>query len=126
MNFLCLIFGVFIWTFGEYILHRFLFHGEDYWLPNNPKFLASHFLMHGIHHAFPMDGLRLVFPVIPGYMVFFSFFGPLIKLLTPEAYSSSIIASTAVGYVLYDMIHYFLHHSQPKDGYWRGLKQYHL
>jgi 4-hydroxysphinganine ceramide fatty acyl 2-hydroxylase len=47
--------GIFLWTLIEYTLHRFLFHGEDYWLPDHPKLLAFHFLIHGIHHAFPMD-----------------------------------------------------------------------
>jgi 4-hydroxysphinganine ceramide fatty acyl 2-hydroxylase len=117
-----LLVGIFFWTFLEYLMHRFLFHGEDYWLPNNPKFLASHFLMHGIHHAFPMDGYRLVFPVLPGYVIFFGFFGPLITLFTPVYYTSAMQASVCIGYVGYDMIHYFLHHSQPKEGYWRGLK----
>jgi 4-hydroxysphinganine ceramide fatty acyl 2-hydroxylase len=48
----------------EYFLHRFLFHSEDKWLPgskgNFP--IVAHFMFHGIHHAFPMDKLRLVFP----------------------------------------------------------------
>jgi 4-hydroxysphinganine ceramide fatty acyl 2-hydroxylase len=47
--------GIFLWTFGEYILHRFVFHAEDYWLPYSRIAMASHFLFHGIHHAFPMD-----------------------------------------------------------------------
>lgn len=37
----------------EYLLHRFLFHGEDYWLPEKAGFMAFHFMIHGIHHAFP-------------------------------------------------------------------------
>lgn len=47
--------GFTFWTFAEYTLHRFLFHGEDKWLPRHPKWIAFHFLFHGVHHAFPMD-----------------------------------------------------------------------
>ncbi|KAB2093344.1 hypothetical protein ES319_A02G090800v1 [Gossypium barbadense] len=51
-------FGIFVWTFVEYVLHRFLFHIEtkSYW--GN----TIHYLLHGCHHKHPMDGLRLVFP----------------------------------------------------------------
>ena len=67
MNGLLVFLGLFIWTLTEYVLHRFFFHAEDYWLPKNPKIFAYHFLIHGIHHAFPMDKFRLVFPVLPAY-----------------------------------------------------------
>ena len=45
--------GIFMWSFAEYILHRFVFHGEEYWLPPNRFAYCFHFLAHGIHHAFP-------------------------------------------------------------------------
>ena len=48
------LFGIFIWTFTEYILHRFFFHLDEK-LPDNRYFIMLHFLFHGIHHAFPMD-----------------------------------------------------------------------
>lgn len=40
-------------SFFEYWIHRFIFHGEDYWLINDSRLIAFHFLIHGIHHAFP-------------------------------------------------------------------------
>lgn len=119
---LCFFLGIFFWTLSEYVLHRFIFHGEDYWLPEKPKIFAFHFLIHGIHHAFPMDSLRLVFPVLPGYVVFFGFVIPPITMFIPDAYVNATTAYIAIGYVIYDLIHYFLHHSQPKEGYWKGLK----
>ena len=118
--------GIFIWTFGEYMLHRFIFHSEDHWLPNNPKVLAHHFMLHGIHHAFPMDRYRLVFPILPGYLLITAFFITPIKMVFFEEWQATLIAGTMIGYVLYDLIHYFLHYSQPKDGYWRNLKIYHM
>jgi len=30
------------------------------------------------------------------------------------------------GYIGYDMVHYYLHHCNPKSGYWRDLKIYHM
>lgn len=45
--------GIVNWTFLEYTIHRFAFHGEEYWLPANNTAYVAHFLLHGIHHAFP-------------------------------------------------------------------------
>ena len=46
--------GVLVWTFTEYTLHRYVFHIDEN-LPEYRGFFLFHFLMHGIHHAFPMD-----------------------------------------------------------------------
>lgn len=50
--------GVVIWTLLEYLLHRFLFHLDDY-LPDHQLAFVLHFTTHGFHHYLPMD--RLVF-----------------------------------------------------------------
>jgi 4-hydroxysphinganine ceramide fatty acyl 2-hydroxylase len=51
---LSFMFGNFMWTLLEYGFHRFLFH-IDFYMPDHPKFLMIHFLLHGIHHYMPMD-----------------------------------------------------------------------
>ena len=118
--------GVFFWTLSEYLLHRFFFHGEDYWLPNHPFILAHHFMIHGIHHAYPMDRYRLVFPVVPGYIIlFFIVFRP-IEAFSPIQYIHALKSGLLLGYVIYDLIHYFLHHSSPRSGYFKSLKVYHM
>ena len=54
----CIIAGYAIWTFMEYLFHRWIFHWE---MPG--KFGERlHFLLHGIHHVHPNDPLRLVMP----------------------------------------------------------------
>ena len=40
--------GVLLWTFLEYMLHRFLFHMEP--PPNNKVLIGLHFVLHGQHH----------------------------------------------------------------------------
>jgi hypothetical protein len=62
-------FGLALWTIVEYSLHRFFFHGEEYWLPASSAFFVFHFCIHGIHHAFPQDHYRLVFPPIAAYLI---------------------------------------------------------
>jgi len=63
--------GVAMWTFFENVLHRFLFHGEFYWLPDNKKVIACHFVMNGIHHAYPQDWRRTVFPWALVYVILY-------------------------------------------------------
>ena len=51
--------GLFIWTFVEYIMHRFVFH---YAPPDKPWAQRMHFIFHGVHHDYPSDAKRLVLP----------------------------------------------------------------
>src|ERR1700721_1507355 len=51
--------GLFIWTFVEYIMHRFVFH---YMPKDKPWALRMHFIFHGVHHDYPSDARRLVLP----------------------------------------------------------------
>ena len=118
-------FGIFKWTLIEYILHRFLFHSEEY-LPNHRLAFFCHFLLHGIHHAFPWDPLRLVFPITMGYSILCFLILPYLNLVFPEHLQPSIKIGLIIGYILYDEIHYFSHHASPKQGYLKYVKMYHM
>ncbi|KAI0659329.1 oxidoreductase [Cubamyces menziesii] len=119
----CFLFGNLVWTILEYIFHRFLFH-IDALLPDHPAALTIHFLMHGIHHYLPMDRLRLVMP--PVMFAFLSYpMTRLAHLLFPPSMANSIIAGSYVFYVLYDCMHYALHHTRL-PAYVRDMKKYHL
>jgi 4-hydroxysphinganine ceramide fatty acyl 2-hydroxylase len=117
------LFGIFAWTFTEYILHRFVFHVDEK-LPDRRSLLMIHFLFHGIHHAFPMDRNRLVFPPVAAY--------PLYRLIKFTVYCffgslySAVLAGIITGYVMYDLTHYFIHHSKPANGFYKNLKSYHV
>lgn len=118
------IFGLFLWTLVEYLMHRCLFHLDDH-LPEHQIFFTLHFLMHGVHHFLPMDRMRLVMP--PTLMVVFC--TPLYHLchfVFREYYTSlAIFAGAHMGYVLYDLTHYFLHHKRlPK--FFKDTKVWHL
>ncbi|GAA6060455.1 hypothetical protein JCM10212_000883 [Sporobolomyces blumeae] len=119
----CFLFGNFVWTLLEYVMHRFVFHVEE-WLPDRPFFLMLHFLLHGIHHYVPMDKMRLVMPPI----LFAALQAPFTKLahtIFPNWMANGIIAGSFMFYVAYDMLHYFMHHSKlPKMLV--SQKSYHL
>lgn len=73
-----------LWSFFEYMLHRFVFHGEHLWLPDYKPIMILHFLVHGIHHAFPQDRYRLVFPVVPGLFLLNLMFQLIFRAVFPE------------------------------------------
>ncbi|EIN08846.1 oxidoreductase [Punctularia strigosozonata HHB-11173 SS5] len=120
---LCFFAGNIIWTLLEYTLHRFLFHIDEL-LPDTPAFLTLHFLLHGIHHYLPMDRLRLVMPPTL-FAILQAPFTRLAHILFPPAMANGIIAGSFTFYVLYDCMHYALHHTQLPQ-YMREMKKYHL
>ncbi|CAO3630783.1 unnamed protein product [Cunninghamella blakesleeana] len=116
--------GVLIWTLLEYILHRFLFHVDDY-LPDHQMAFLIHFTLHGFHHYLPMDRLRLVMPPTLGIAIAY----PLISLghfLFPPIMAHAVIAGGVVGYVLYDCTHYYLHHAKVFKYHFKEMKKYHM
>ncbi|KAI0071275.1 oxidoreductase [Panus rudis PR-1116 ss-1] len=120
---LCFFLGNVVWTILEYTLHRFLFH-LDYYLPDHPAAFTLHFLLHGVHHYLPMDRLRLVMP--PTLFTMLSFpFTQLAHAIFPAAMANSVIAGSFTFYVLYDCMHYALHHTRL-PAYMREMKKYHL
>ena len=114
--------GLFEWTFTEYILHRFIFHFEEN-LPVYPWVFGIHFLTHGIHHAFPEDPGRLVFPIFLGVIV-----GSLKFFLNSQLYPLDdavfLMEGWGMGYICYDMIHYYVHHAGSFN-FFQYMKIYH-
>ena len=116
--------GLFNWTILEYVFHRFLFHMEAI-LPDHPAAFTFHFLTHGIHHLLPMDGLRLVMPpVLFGSLAYpvWNFY----KLFLPVDVVLAFGCGTFVGYVCYDLMHYYFHHGKPLGAHIKEMKTYHL
>lgn len=120
--------GLFFWTFAEYTLHRFVFHMEDskHFFESTTLF-TLHFTFHGIHHAFPTDSLRLVLPPIGAYFLYFIFFHFQIKATMPESVAHPFLAGFLLGYLTYDLIHYYFHHADPQEGsLLKKMKSYHM
>jgi dihydroceramide fatty acyl 2-hydroxylase len=113
--------GVLLWQLLEYSIHRFAFHarGDSYWA------ITIHFLFHGCHHKYPLDGLRLVFPPVPAAAIASLIFGAL-RLALPRPAALGLMAGVLLGYVAYDVTHYALHHGGKLPGsYLRSLRLRH-
>ncbi|NXO53810.1 FA2H hydroxylase, partial [Aramus guarauna] len=116
--------GMFLWSLLEYLIHRFVFHMKP--PASNYYLITLHFLLHGQHHKSPFDSSRLVFPPVPASLVIGFFYG-ILRLLLPEVLGLSVFVGGLCGYVIYDMMHYYLHYGSPKKGtYLYGLKAYHV
>lgn len=115
--------GLFVWTLIEYCLHRFLFHLDDN-LPENNIAFTLHFLLHGVHHYLPMDKMRLVMPPTLFIVLCYPFY-KLVFSIFPYYVACSGFAGGFLGYILYDVCHYSLHHKRLPS-YIQKLKNYHL
>jgi sterol desaturase/sphingolipid hydroxylase (fatty acid hydroxylase superfamily) len=119
---LALAFGGFVtWTLLEYWLHRLFFH----WEAPGRWGERLHFLVHGVHHTWPRDKYRLVMPPAVSISLYFFFLGVYWLLVGPK-YAWGSHAGLVVGYMFYDLTHYYLHHFSPKTEYGRRLKKNHM
>jgi sterol desaturase/sphingolipid hydroxylase (fatty acid hydroxylase superfamily) len=118
--------GLFLWTFAEYTLHRFLFH----YRPKTPSQERVFFLFHGIHHAQPQVKTRLVmpFPVsIPmAGMLFGLVYLVVAVMLRAPQWVPPLMSGFLIGYLAYDLTHYATHHFAMRSGAAKYLKRYHM
>ena len=114
------------WTFIEYTLHRFLFHYH----PKSERFKRIFFFTHGVHHTQPMCKTRLVMPPVISlpialffYIVYWCLFS---VVLRQPLWLLPVFSGSVLGYVIYDMVHYILHHAKLKKGYLAMCRRQHM
>lgn len=113
--------GIFVWTFVEYAMHRFVFHYE----PKSKIGQKLHWIMHGVHHDYPQDAKRLVLPPslsLPLATAFFLIFYSIIPI--PALYP--FFAAFLIGYLIYDIGHYAMHHFSFKSNLFKKVKLHHM
>jgi len=102
--------AMFTWTFFEYILHRYLFHLDEYF----PESKLAHniaYALHGIHHEYPRDRDRVIMPPVPGVIISSLFLGFFYLLM--GVYAFIFLPGFLTGYLLYAFIHYSTHKFTP-------------
>ena len=135
--------GLAIWSFTEYIMHRFVFHvptrvqeevhrrveavgPEGPTLPALEGFQQlRYFIAHGVHHDFPNDSRRLVMPPsvsIPLAFLFYFLFAAVFGSINTPA----LFAGLVLGYLVYDTTHYAIHHFPMRTRIGRYLKRHHF
>ena len=113
--------GYILWTLAEYWIHRVIFHFE----PEDGIGARLHWMIHGVHHDHPNDPLRLVMPPAASLPLATLFVvGFVLVLGTPHAWPFA--GGFLAGYLIYDMIHFALHHHRPKTRFGRWLRELHM
>ena len=113
--------GWLFWTLMEYWIHRIVFHFE----PESGPGARFHWIIHGVHHDHPNDPLRLVMPPsvsVPLGAAFYLLFITVLGQSTGNVFASGFF----VGYLVYDMTHYYLHHFKPKTRFGRLMRELHM
>ena len=115
------LFGYLLWTLFEYWLHRIVFHFE----PEVGIGARVHWMIHGVHHDHPNDPLRLVMPPAASIPLAVLVVGG-IWLAAGSVHGPAIAAGFLIGYIVYDEIHYALHHHVPKSRLGKRLRELHM
>jgi len=113
--------GIVVWTITEYFLHRFIFHYH----PSSDFGKQIHFIFHGVHHDYPKDKKRLVMPLsasIPLATLFYFLF----SLFLTKTVLFAFFPGFLLGYLIYDMMHYAMHHYNFKNPLLKKIKQHHM
>jgi dihydroceramide fatty acyl 2-hydroxylase len=113
--------GYVFWTLCEYWGHRTVFHFE----PEEGIGARLHWMIHGVHHDHPNDSRRLVLPPafsIPLAVLFLGLF----VLVLGQPLAWPVAAGFYLGYVIYDTVHFALHHARPKSRVGRRLRELHM
>jgi dihydroceramide fatty acyl 2-hydroxylase len=113
--------GYAFWTLCEYWGHRAVFHFE----PKHRLGARLHWMIHGVHHDHPNDRLRLVLPPAFSVPLAAGFWGLFVATLGMEV-GCAASAGFFSGYLLYDMLHFALHHARPKSRVGRWLRELHM
>jgi 4-hydroxysphinganine ceramide fatty acyl 2-hydroxylase len=118
---LLVVLGIFIWSFTEYTLHRFIFHFNF----KSQFGKKLHFIFHGVHHDYPMDSRRLVMPPsvsVPLAVLFYFLF----QAILGEVFVAPFFIGFLTGYLFYDLTHYAVHHFNIHNKFWLALKKHHM
>jgi sterol desaturase/sphingolipid hydroxylase (fatty acid hydroxylase superfamily) len=118
--------GIFLWTFAEYTIHRFVFHYD----PKSERLARFWFMFHGVHHVQPQLKTRLVMPPvlsIPLAVLFYFLYYFIVgELIGAPGWVDPMFSGFMFGYFVYDMTHYATHHWPMRWGVLKYLKRYHM
>jgi sterol desaturase/sphingolipid hydroxylase (fatty acid hydroxylase superfamily) len=117
--------GVALWTWLEYMVHRFVLHGR---FPDGPgrwrHFVHTRFdTMHGDHHQRPWDGMY-----INGFLETLPFALLLggLSHLAPLPTAPVLVATLLQCYVIEEWVHYSVHFHVIRWRYFDYIRRHHL
>jgi sterol desaturase/sphingolipid hydroxylase (fatty acid hydroxylase superfamily) len=115
VNVIMFVCGFFLFTWIEYLTHRYVFHMSTFTKVRE----KIQYIIHGVHHEFPKDKDRLAMPPLLSVTIatiLLLFF----RLMLGDL-AFSILPGFLVGYAAYLAIHYMVHVFQPPKNIFRRL-----
>ncbi len=109
------------WTLLEYTMHRYLFHFEAK-SGFGKKFIYS---IHAGHHDYPNDDRFMLVGPIYSISAFILFYLVFYLVLGSPGVHAFMLTITAY-YMVYDWIHYAVHHYNYKNPLFQKFKQHHM
>jgi len=108
--------GLLVWSFTEYVVHRFVFHFEA----TSSIGLRLQFIIHGVHHEAPDEPTRVLMPPAPAVAGFAILYGLFWIGLGPGLVEP-FCAGFLIGYLIYDYLHIAIHRTKPRLRFVRYL-----
>jgi sterol desaturase/sphingolipid hydroxylase (fatty acid hydroxylase superfamily) len=121
--------GIPVWTFVEYLSHRYILHGRFKKSRHRWK-LHKHFAhkvldpLHWEHHERPFDGLHIN-GTLKDLLPLFAVAAPL-SFVFPVFTAPALLAAVCQGYVAEEWIHHSVHYYNFRNPYCRYIKKHHL
>jgi 4-hydroxysphinganine ceramide fatty acyl 2-hydroxylase len=105
--------GIFLWTLGEYALHRYPYH-----IIKSPLSVG-----HGLHHDTPKALLGVPW-YLTGVILVGIFFG--LSIFFETRWVGLLMGSFWLGYIGYCLMHHSVHHWNFSNPIFKELKRHHL
>lgn len=112
--------GLFVFTWVEYNVHRYLFHMPT----TTPLRKRFQYVMHGVHHEYPKDKDRIAMPPLLSITISTGLL--LLMRLVLGDYSFASLAGFLVGYAAYLSVHYIIHVYTPPKNFMKALWKNHV
>ena len=112
-------FGIFSFSFVEYLIHRFIFHFQA----KTETQQELKYKIHGVHHEYPRDKDRLAMPPVFSIciaIIFYAFFKLVLGNLALLFFPGFLL-----GYCIYLLIHYAVHRFHPPKNFLKILWTHH-
>jgi sterol desaturase/sphingolipid hydroxylase (fatty acid hydroxylase superfamily) len=111
--------GMFLFSFVEYLIHRFVFHFKA----ETETAREVQYKIHGIHHQYPRDKDRLVMPPLMSMLLASIFL--FLFLFSFGENGWLLFGGFMSGYSTYLMIHYAVHAWRPPSNFLKYLWKHH-
>lgn len=114
--------GLFLWTFIEYLMHRYIFHYPVL----SPRLQEIQAGMHLAHHDAPEDAKKIVARPLFSLTIATAIWGILFAAFRRVDQASLVMAGVIVGYLFYEFVHYAVHTRADGGPILRAWRRYHF